>query len=90
MADFSPVFLRKNPYIAVWSVSHRLGSFGRIHLFAGVLFHKKDQKRDGGIGIWKSPFGPFVKWTSATLLTRPHTMGRSHLLRCQPGRPANA
>ncbi len=47
MADFRPAFWRLKPYIAVSSVSHRLGSFGRKHFFAGVLFHKKDQKRDG-------------------------------------------
>jgi len=40
------VFLCAGGKNRVWSVSHRLGSFGRIGLFAGVLFHKKDQKRE--------------------------------------------
>ena len=59
----------KNP---VCSVSHRLGSFRRISLFASVLFHKKDEKRDGEMEtvIWPpSSFGPFWKRTTATPLT---------------------
>jgi len=43
------VFLCAGGKIRVWSECHRLGSFGRIGLFAGVLFHTTDQKRDGEV-----------------------------------------
>ena len=50
MLPTQPVSLRLNPQIAVYSVSHRLGSFGRIGLFAGVVFYKKDPGRSFKIG----------------------------------------
>jgi len=70
MLATQPVSLRLNPHNRVSSVSHRLGSFGRIGLFAGVLFYKKDQNGKGGIEtvIW-SPFRPFLKRTPATYPT---------------------
>jgi hypothetical protein len=47
----------------VWSVSDRLGSFGRISFIADVLFHKKDQKREKT--FWQS-FCPFAFGTSTS------------------------
>jgi len=59
MLPTQPVLLRQNPQNRVSSELHRLGSFGRIGLFAGVLFYKKDQKGDGG-----SLIGLRIVWTS--------------------------
>ena len=54
----SAVFLCPGLKNRVCGEIHRLGSFGRIHLFADVLFHKKDQKRDGEIkAVPPSAFG---------------------------------
>ena len=62
----SAVFLCAGSKNRVWGVSHRLGSFGRIGLFADVLFHKKDQKREGEIETMiLSRFGPFLKRATA-------------------------
>jgi hypothetical protein len=44
------VFLCLSLRNRVWSVWARLGSFRKIRLFADVLFHKKDQKRDWDLG----------------------------------------
>ena len=66
------VFLCPGLKNRVCSVSHRLGSFGRIGLFAGVLFQKKDEKRDGG-----NPGNPLLVSAAAETIATPfvHRLG---------------